>query len=189
MGSVPWPGCIHPGHERWLQWVPKKVILSWRSTRQLLSWETNFVHAKQTLCGLGSHATSPPKSQGTVNNSVQLFPTFPLRILIFLCVWFRTISSCLCMRHTRRSHLFWQGFALHDSSSRALPSAEKSIPYIRVVTLTSLLGEDVFFLPQEISNRICASPTPCKAKQQQVRPVDTPYKEVEHSLNYSQVQP
>lgn len=142
MGSVTWSGCIHPVHVRLLQWVPKRGILSWRSTGHLLSWETHFVHAEQTSCGLGLRATSPPKSRGTVNNSVQLFPTFHLRILTFI-LWFRTISSYLCILQTRRSHLWWEGFAHHGKQQQSPALCWKVHLYIQVVTPTSLLGEDV----------------------------------------------
>lgn len=116
---------------------------------------------------------------------MQLFSTFPVCILTFFCDLEQSLPTCACLTQE-------DGRALHMgglSSSKALPSTEKSHLYIRVVTPTSLLGEDVFFLPREISTRTCASHAPCKAKQQQVRPVDTPYKEVEHSLAYAREQP
>lgn len=51
-----------------------------------------------------------------------------------------------------------------NSSSKGPPSTEKSHLCVRVVTPASLLGEDVFYLPQDISNRICASHAPCEVK-------------------------
>lgn len=67
------------------------------------------------------------------------------------------------------------------AAAKALPSTEKSHLYVKVVTPTSLLDEDIFVLPHEISSRICASHASCKAKQQQVRPVYAPYKEVSNT--------
>lgn len=73
-----------------------------------------------------------------------------------------------------------------------MPSTKKPRLYVKVVTPTSRLDEDIFCLPQEISSRICASHTSCKVKQQQVRPMYAPYKGVSITpllMHWDQPQP
>lgn len=75
-----------------------------------------------------------------------------------------SLPICACL--TQADPLS-DGRALHimtNSSSKGLPSTEKSHLCVQVVTPASLLGEDVFYLPQDISNRICASHAPCEVK-------------------------
>lgn len=141
MGSVTQSGLIHPVHVRLLQWVPKRGILSWRSTGHLLSWETHFVHAEQTLCGLGLCATSPPKSHGTVSNSLQLFPTFHLCILTFFVIE-NTLLSTLHASHKKIPSLMGGLCTSWQTAAKTGPMV-KSPSLHTVVTPTSLLGEDV----------------------------------------------